>query len=48
MASTTKFLPVVRTNRPGRGADVSAFRPMSIPDDLRALLEGREAKEAVR
>jgi hypothetical protein len=22
------------------GADVSAFRPMAIPDDLRAVLEG--------
>lgn len=30
------------------GAGVSAFRPMAIPDDLRALLEGPDAEEALR
>lgn len=30
------------------GADVSAFRPMAIPADLRALLEGPDAEEALR
>jgi hypothetical protein len=30
------------------GADVSPFLPMPIPEDLRAILEGRDALEAVR
>jgi hypothetical protein len=30
------------------GADVSAFAPMPIPEDLRALLEGRTASMAGR
>ena len=30
------------------GADVSAFKPMAVPDDLRALLEGSEPEEEVR
>ena len=30
------------------GADVSAFRPMAIPDDLRALLEGTSDEEGRR
>jgi hypothetical protein len=30
------------------GANVSAFLPMPIPEDLRAILEGRDAAEATR
>lgn len=30
------------------GADVSAFRPMPVPDDLRALLEGSDSEENPR
>ena len=30
------------------GANVSPFRPMAVPDDLRALLGGRGAEEALR
>ena len=30
------------------GADVSAFRPMSVPDDLRAILDPTSVKEPTR
>ncbi len=43
-ASLTSRYPVGNTGV----ADVSAFTPMPVPEDLRALLEGREPLEANR
>lgn len=42
--SITGRYPVGNTG----GANVSAFRPMPIPEDLRALLEGRQPAEVNR
>jgi hypothetical protein len=42
--SITGRYPVGNTG----GADVSPFLPMPIPEDLRAVLEGRDATEASR
>jgi len=41
-ASLTERYPVGNTG----GADVSAFKPMTIPDDLRALLEDKAPQGA--
>jgi hypothetical protein len=42
--SITGRYPVGNTG----GADVSPFRPMPIPEDLRAILEGLDTSEATR
>jgi hypothetical protein len=42
--SITGRYPVGNTG----GADVSAFRPMPIPEDLRAFLDGHQPSEATR
>jgi hypothetical protein len=42
--SVTGRYPVGNTG----GADVSAFRPMPVPEDLRSVLEGLDTSEAAR
>jgi hypothetical protein len=42
--SITGRYPVGNTG----GADVSPFRPMPVPEDLRAVLEGSDTSEAAR